>query len=62
MDTLTAEEAQLLLKTLLANKECKCRITSPEGNAILISEENYDNLMITLEMLSTPLFLEKPGD
>lgn len=31
-----------------------CRITSDSGNAILLSEETYDNLLITLELLSTP--------
>ena len=30
------------------------RITSKDGNAVLISEEDYENLMETLELLSTP--------
>ena len=30
------------------------RITSKDGNAVLISEGDYENLMETLELLSTP--------
>lgn len=32
------------------------RITSKEGNAVLISETDYESLMETLELLSTPGF------
>jgi antitoxin YefM len=32
------------------------RITSKEGSAILLSEEDYENLIETLELLSIPGF------
>ena len=32
------------------------RITSKDGNAVLISEDDYESLMETLELLSTPGF------
>ncbi len=57
MDTLTAEEAvQNLLKliTLAQQDNRQFRITSEEGTAVLLSEETYQNLMVTLELLSTP--------
>lgn len=30
------------------------RITSPQGTVILLSEETYKNILVTLEVLSTP--------
>lgn len=61
METLTAQEVQEQLQTLIASvtrRQCKYRITSSEGTVVMLSEESYDNLMVTLEMLSTPIFLD----
>ena len=61
METLTAQEAQEKLAALIesaSNGQFKYRITSATGNVVLLSEETYQNLLITLEMLSTPIFLE----
>lgn len=61
MKTLTAEEAQHHLFSLI---ECAAldnqqyRITSEKGAVILLPEETYDNLMVTLELLSTPGLME----
>jgi PHD/YefM family antitoxin component YafN of YafNO toxin-antitoxin module len=61
MDTLTDQEAKdkldIMIKCAIQDQS-KFLITSPEGNVVMISEEAYQNLMITLEMLSTPIFLE----
>lgn len=58
METLSSQEAKERLASLVETtlQEGKSyRITSPEGNAILLSEKAYNDLMITLELLSTPL-------
>ncbi len=62
METLTAQEAQEKLSALIesaAHDQLKFRITSPEGNAILLSEELFENILVTLEMLSTPIFMSQ---
>jgi len=61
MKTVTDEEACTKLSSLIeevSQQQSKCCITSSKGNAILLSEETYKNIMITLEMLSAPLFLD----
>lgn len=61
METLTAQEAQEKLATLIraaADSQSKYRITSNEGNVVLLPEEFYDQLLIALEVFSTPMFLE----
>jgi antitoxin YefM len=57
METLTAEEAaQNLLKliALVHQDGRQFRITAEEGTVILLSEETYQNLIVTLELLATP--------
>ncbi len=34
------------------------RILSDQGNVVLIPEETYDNILVTLELLSTPGLLD----
>ena len=61
METFTAQQAQehliSLVETILQENN-KYRISLPEGNVILLSEKSYEDLMITLELLSTPLLLQ----
>ena len=57
MTTLTATKARqdlfhLLKKSIKGHMPVK--ITSKSGDAILVSEEDYEGLMETLELLSTP--------
>ena len=57
METMTAEEAaQNLLKlvTLAHQDGRQFRITADEGTIVLLSEETYQNLIVTLELLATP--------
>jgi antitoxin YefM len=57
MDSYNLEEAKTNLTRILEKVSADqklCRITSDHGNAVLLSEETYDNLLITLELLSTP--------
>jgi len=57
MDTYTSEELQKLLSHVISDvvdRNCPCKVTSQEGNIILLSEETYQNLLVTLEFLSTP--------
>ena len=57
MNTITVTNArtnlfQLLKKTLKSH--LPARISSREGNVILIPEEDYENLIETAELLSIP--------
>lgn len=57
METVTADEAAqnfLKLVTQVQQDNSQYRITTDEGAAVLLSEETYQNLMVTLELLSTP--------
>ena len=57
MESLTATEARANLFSLLkqaARGHEQFRITHNQGNAILVSEEDYEALLETLELLSTP--------
>ena len=57
METFTAEQAAQNLINLveLANQNGhQFRITSEAGTAVLLSEETYQNLIVTLELLATP--------
>lgn len=61
MKTLTAADARNDLFGLLKNsvKEHRIyRISAKEGDAILLSEKDYENLLETLELLSTPGMLK----
>ncbi len=62
METYNLEEAQgqikeLVARTTLENRQF--RITSAEGNVVLLSQETYDNLIVTLELLSTPGLMDR---
>ena len=57
MQTLTATDARskwfsLVRKSIKGHQSY--RITSKDGDAILLSEEDYESLMETLELLSLP--------
>lgn len=61
MTTLTATNARSNIFKLLKKSikdHLPIRITSKEGTAIIISEEDYENLMETAELLSVPGFKE----
>ena len=62
MHTLTAEEAKDKLIRIIedANLENEhFTITSDKGNIVAIPEQTYNNILITLELLSTPGLLDK---
>ena len=55
--TVTATEARQNLFKLVRRSvkgHVPVRITSKEGDAILVSEEDYEGLLETLELLSVP--------
>lgn len=57
MTTLTATQARQNLFTLVKKSikgHIPVRISSPAGDVILISQEDYENLLETLELLSMP--------
>lgn len=61
MTSFTASEARQKLFELLkksAKGHAPIRITSKTGDAVLISEEDYESLLETLELLSTPGMLK----
>ncbi|MDQ7841486.1 MAG: type II toxin-antitoxin system prevent-host-death family antitoxin [bacterium] len=60
MKSLTATEARKRLFALLKGSvrgHRQFRITHREGDAVLLSHEDYESLLETLELLSTPGFL-----
>jgi antitoxin YefM len=61
MTTMTATEARIKLFILLKKSvkgHTPVKITSKVGNAMLVSEEDYENLIETLELLSVPGLLK----
>ena len=61
MQTVTATEARkelfaLLKRTVRGHRQF--RISHREGDAILLSQEDYEGLLETLELLSTPGLLK----
>jgi antitoxin YefM len=61
MTTITATDArsnlfQLIQKTI--REHSPARISSKAGTAILISEEDFDSIMETAELMSEPGFLK----
>lgn len=57
MTTLTATQARQNLFDVLRKSvkgHAPVRITSKNGDAVLVSEEDYESLLETLELLSTP--------
>ena len=61
MKSITATDARSGLFKILQNTirgHRHVRITSKEGNAILLSEEDYESLLETAKLLSIPGFLE----
>ena len=55
--TVTATEARQHLFQLLRKSvkgHVPVRVSSKEGDAVIISEEDYENLLETLELLSVP--------
>ena len=61
MTTFTATQARQELFDLVKKSirgHMPIRITAKDGNAMLISEEDYESLIETLELLSTPGMLK----
>lgn len=61
MKTLSATEARRQLFTLLkrsARGHQQFRIAHKQGDAVLLSHEDYESLLETLELLSTPGLLK----
>ncbi len=57
MKTITSTQARSDLFNIIKGTvkgHRQVRITSKEGSAILLSEEDYENLIETLELLSIP--------
>lgn len=62
MEIMTLQEAlgslgQIIDRSCKENKMFK--ITTPDSAAVVLSEETYENLLVTLEFLSTPGLLER---
>ncbi len=61
MTTLTATQARQNLFTLVKKSikgHAPVRISSPAGDVVLISQEDYESLLESLELLSTPGMLK----
>lgn len=61
MDTYSELEATCKLKELLEKvllERRHCRVTSGSGTVVVMPEDTYQNLSLTLELLSTPGLME----
>lgn len=61
MDNIPAQQAKDQLEELIqiaTQQRQQFRITSEEGNVVILSEETYENILVTLELLSTPGLME----
>ncbi len=61
METIPFEQAKETLKQLLTKcvkKSEQFRISTSAGSVVMMSEETYENLLITLELFSTPGLIE----
>lgn len=61
METLTAQEAKdrlLNLIELSTKDKRQFRIDGTEGAVVLLPWETYEDLLVTLELLSTPCLME----
>lgn len=61
MDTYTSDEMQESLQNIInkaVDESHPCKVTSPNGNVVVLSEETYQNILVTLELLSTPGLME----
>jgi antitoxin YefM len=57
MESISIDEAAKNLSELAAKAKeegCHFLITSDEGNTVLLSEETYQSIVVTLELLTTP--------
>lgn len=61
METISSDEFRIQISDVIkrATKElCQFRVTSPQGTVVLLPEETYNHLIVTLELLSTPGLME----
>lgn len=61
METYSASDAksqinELLEKVLVERRHC--RVVSGHGTVVVMPEDTYNNLVVTLELLSTPGLME----
>lgn len=65
MDTISIDQASASLDELIRkiNLDMKpCKITNGEEEVVVMASEMYDNLLVTLEFLSTPGLLDRLKD
>lgn len=61
METVTLEEALATFPEIvskLSTELHQLKIVTPEGSVVVLSEETYENILVTLEFLSTPGLLD----
>lgn len=61
METISADELKDQLSSVISRSTKdlqQFRITSSEGTVVMLPEEMYNRLVVTLELLSTPGLLE----
>lgn len=62
MNTYSIQEAKENLSRLveeISQNRQHVRVISNEGNVVILPEETYENLLITLELLSTPGLMDQ---
>jgi len=61
METITADELQEKTLDVIERSTrdlCQFLVTSSQGSIVILPEETYNRLIVTLELLSTPGLLE----
>lgn len=62
MDTVSDSEAKDKLQEMIrevVNNRQQFQIISEEGTVVMLPKETYDNILVTLELLSTPGLLDQ---
>lgn len=62
MDIVAASEAREMLQEMIkeaVNNRQQYTITGDDGSVVLLPQETYDNILVTLELLSTPGLLDQ---
>lgn len=62
MDTMSDSEAKNKLQELIrevVNNRQQFQIVSKDGTVVMLPKETYDNILVTLELLSTPGLLDQ---
>lgn len=62
METVAASEAREKLQEMIkeaVNNRQQYEVTSEDGSVVMLPKETYNNILVTLELLSTPGLMDQ---